>query len=199
MTEVGVFSPEDLKEETLSIRNIIYAKRMLDFCGVVEAEDPDLSYSKAIMKLVALARTASDVLTIRGLCDIRPDVLPDMSPAGRLRWKVCLTIGADEHTRLPLDSITLEYNKAILKSKGIRLELRFNVCLDDMYNVFKSRSGLNPDKPWEFMPELDAAHIYAPAPIGMSAAWNQLRKEERKWEIATTSGKEKGRTGRGSE
>lgn len=199
-TEVGVYTPTDVTAETLNIRNLLYAKRMLDYCGIIEAEDPDLGYSRAVMKLVALARTSLDVLTVRGICDIRPDVRPDMSPAGRLRWRVCLTIGADEHNRTMLDSISFEYNKAIIKAKGLRMELRFDVELDSLYNVFAARTAgpLDPDHPWTFMPELDEAHVYVPAPMGISAAWNQLRKEDRRWEIKR-SGKEKGRTGQGSE
>lgn len=196
----GVYSPADVKAEALAVRNLLYAKRMLSHCGTIEAEDPDLSYSRAVMKLVTLARVASDVLTVRGLCDIRPDVRPGRSPAGRLLWTVCLTIGADEHTRMIVDSINFEYNKAQIWSKGLRLELWFDVDLESMYGAFEARTQgeLDPDSPWTFMPELDEAHVFVPAPLGMSAAWKQLRKEARKWEIKT-SAKEKGRTGPGSE
>ncbi len=198
--DIGVFTPTDVTAEILNIRNLLYAKRMLDYCGIVEAEDPDLSYTRAVVKLVTLARVSSDVLTVRGLCDIRPDVRADMSPAERLQWRVCLTIGADEHTRMMLESIVFENTKAILKSKGLRLELRFDTDLESLYGVFAARTAgpLDADKPWTFMPELDEAHVYVPAPLGMSAAWRQLRKEDRRWEIKK-SGKGKGRIGPGSE
>lgn len=167
------------RAEQESIRNLIFARRLLDFPAEFYDDDMDRSYVRAVEHLVKMAYTATDRMTVRGMIDLRPDIKSRVS-RGRLYWTVCVTAGVGDEERVKVKAIRMKGSKALVVTEGTEVLFQFGTDIEKAYNRFLKN---NPDPPgegvrWKFGPDACEVYYCMPMPLPVDVAWQELKRRE---------------------
>lgn len=173
--------------DAMCIRDLLFAKRLLDFIEEFPAKDPDVGYARAAIRLTEMCFSAGPCLYLRGVADIKPDIVARADKKYGVVWGTCLTIGCYDHSRARVRSIELVKNFAIIELDGTEMQMRFGDNLEILYRRFLKA---NPEPPgdgvyWNFGVNPNALGFYAPALTKLDPAWRVAKESydvaERSW------------------
>lgn len=166
------------------ITEILFAKRLLDFIEEFPRKDPDVGYAKAVIRLTEMCYTASPCMYLRGIVDIKPDIVTRLDKKYGTVWGTCLTIGCHDHGRARVMSIDLNGNFATVNMQGSAFRMRFGDNLEVLYRRFLKA---NPDPPgdgvkWKFTVNPKGLGYCPPAPTRLDPAWGRVKEKSDVWE-----------------
>lgn len=137
-------SPSELKTEALSIRNILYATRLMKSCRSYSCKDLEESYTKATIALAQMCFVAGDVLRIRDSFTVRPDMVLFRNHDGALMWSTCLSISFGKRKPLRIYNMHIRGNAVELTADSMTFVFRFGANLDSLYAQFEKCCPTEP-------------------------------------------------------
>lgn len=163
------------EEEMAGLRDLLFAKRMMDFCEEFPCEDPDLGYAKAITRLVEMAYSGADQMEVRGILYLCPDISYRQTRQGPV-WGACLSMGLGEDCLITVTRIRFKGNVATVSAKEIDILLRYGTDLEALYKDFLA---INPDAPgdgvhWNYRVGYDVLNYSVPEPLHLDFGWEHV-------------------------
>lgn len=174
-----------VNREIDGICDLIFAKRLLDFCEVFPAEDPDVGYARAVTRVVEMMYTATKLMDVRGLADIRPDIECRLTIYGTIVWGASLTMGNSESSRTRVRWIRFNSNLATICLGETDLTLRFGIDMEKLYARFLEENPDPPGEGVEWKIDVDPASLsyYEPIPKPLNDSWADLLDEDFQWRV----------------
>ncbi len=162
-------------EEMAGLRDLLFARRMMDFCEEFPCSDPDEGYAKAIIRLVEMAYSGADQMEVRGILYFCPDISYRQTNLGPV-WGACLSMGLGEDCLVTVTRIRFKGNVATISTKESDILLRYGTDLEALYRDFLT---VNPDAPgdgihWDYKVGYDTLNYVVPEPLHVDFGWGYI-------------------------
>ncbi len=162
-------------EETAGLRDLLFAKRMMDFCEEFPCKDPDKGYAKAIIRLVEMAYSGAEQMEVRGIMYLCPDISYRQTNNGPV-WGACLSMGLGDDCLVTVTRIRFKGCVATVSTAEADILLRYGTDLEALYRDFLA---VNPDAPgdgvhWSYDVGYDILNYSVPEPLHLDFGWGYV-------------------------